>query len=208
MKKQVLIIIVNFVIFSLACSHDVKSKVQDNNEIQNAENKRIKAKADSALSFCKKNDLNTDYCFLIDFSKHSGKYRFFVWDFNTQSIKLSSLCAHGYGKESTVTKPVFSNVEGSYCSSIGKYKTGIRSYSQYGINVHYKLHGLEKTNNNAFKRFIVLHSHTPISNKEIYPGHLPLGYSQGCPVLSNESMKKIDEMLKKSEKSVLLWIYN
>ena len=95
---------------------------------------------------------NTNYCFLVDFSIHSGKRRFFVWDFKGDSVKYASLCAHGYGKNSTVSKPVFSNVEGSYCSSLGKYKVGIRSYSKWGINIHYKLHGLEATNDNAFKR--------------------------------------------------------
>ena len=96
-------------------------------------------------AYCDKNGCNTNYCFLVDFSIHSGKRRFFVWDFKGDSVKYASLCAHGYGKNSTLSKPVFSNVEGSYCSSLGKYKVGIRSYSKWGINVHYKLHGLEVT---------------------------------------------------------------
>ena len=147
------------------------------------------------------------YCFLIDFSIPSGKKRFFVWDFKGDSIKYSSLCAHGYGKESTLKKPVYSNVEGSYCSSLGKYKVGIRSYSKWGINVHYKLHGLEPTNSNAFKRYIVLHSYTPVPASEISPMYLPLGISQGCPVICDEVMRKVDALLKVEKKSVLLWIY-
>ena len=133
--------------------------------------------------------------------------RFFVWDFKGDSIKYSSLCAHGYGKESTPKKPVYSNVEGSYCSSLGKYKVGIRSYSKWGINVHYKLHGLESTNSNAFKRYIVLHSYTPVPTLEIYPMHLPLGISQGCPVICDDAMRKVDALLKVEKKPVLLWIY-
>ncbi len=78
---------------------------------------RLKLKADSAKAYCKQKGFNTDYCFLVDFKLHSGKQRFFVWDLKGDSIKHSSLCAHGYGKNSTVRKPVFSNVEGSYCSS-------------------------------------------------------------------------------------------
>ena len=169
---------------------------------------RLKLKADSAKVYCKQKGFNTDYCFLVDFKQHSGKQRFFVWDFKGDSIKYSSLCAHGYGKNSTVHKPVFSNVEGSYCSSLGKYKVGIRSYSKWGINVHYKLHGLEKTNNNAFKRIVVLHSYDPIPDENIYPEHLPLGMSQGCPVISNETMRQIDKLQKKATKPTLLWIYN
>mgnify|MGYP001756098008 CR=1 FL=1 len=123
---------------------------------------RLREKAQAGKAYCDKNGYNTNYCFLVDF-----------------------------GKNSTLSKPVFSNVEGSYCSSLGKYKVGIRSYSKWGINVHYKLHGLEVTNNNAFKRYIVLHSYTPMPEMEVYPLHLPLGISQGCPVISDEVMRKV-----------------
>lgn len=170
--------------------------------------KRLRAKADSAKTYCKQKGYNTQYCILIDFSIHSGKNRFYVWDFTQDTIKYKSLCCHGYGKESTQSKPVFSNVEGSYCSSLGMYKMGVRSYSSWGINTHYKMHGLEKTNSNAFKRIIVLHSHNPMPEEEIYPHHLPLGWSQGCPVISNNTMRKVDTLLKETKKPVLMWIYN
>jgi hypothetical protein len=52
-------------------------------------------------------------------------------------------------------KPVYSNVVGSNCTSLGKYKIGKRSYSNWGINIHYKMHGLESSNSNAFKRHVV-----------------------------------------------------
>ena len=89
-----------------------------------------------------------------------------------------------------------------------EYKVGIRAYSKWGINVHYKLHGLEPTNDNAFKRIVVLHSYTPLLATEVYPSHLPLGMSQGCPVICNETMRQIDVLLKAETKPVLLWIYN
>lgn len=169
---------------------------------------RLKLKADSARNYCRQHGLNTRYCFLVDFSIHSGRKRFFVWDFKGDSIKYASLCAHGYGKNSTTTKPVYSNVEGSSCSSLGQYKVGIRAHSKWGINVHYKLHGLESTNNNAYKRYVVLHSFTPVPKAEIYPMHLPMGMSQGCPVISNQTMTQIDALLKTLKEPLLLWIYN
>lgn len=168
---------------------------------------RLKAKADTAKQYSKSKGFSDKYCILIDFSIHSGKNRFFVWDFAKDTIKLQGLCCHGYGQQGTQKAPVFSNVEGSYCSSLGKYRVGDRAYSKWGINVHYKMHGLEKTNNNAFKRWIVLHSHTPMPKKEIFPTHLPLGWSQGCPVISDELMRKLDTLLKEEKKSLLLWIY-
>lgn len=180
---------------------------EENNKEQQAAFARLKAKADSARAYSKAKGFSLEYCFLVDFSIHSGKDRFFVWDFAKDTIKYSGLCCHGYGQRSTQIQPVFSNIEGSYCSSLGRYKVGERSYSQWGINVHYKLHGLDRSNNNAFRRWVVLHSHNPVSDTEIYPKHLPLGWSQGCPVLSNNMMRKIDQLMKESKKPVLLWVY-
>lgn len=211
MRKSALYIL--FIAFAASisfvmCSNTDKKTEEQKLVEENLAFKRLKAKADSAKMFCKQKDYNMQYCILIDFSIHSGKNRFFVWDFAKDTIRHESLCCHGYGKESTQSKPVFSNVEGSYCSSLGKYKIGVRSYSSWGINAHYKMHGLEKTNNNAFKRIVVLHSHNPVPEEEIYPKHLPLGWSQGCPVISNNIMRKVDALLKDTKKPVLMWIYN
>lgn len=176
----------------------------------NENDSRLENKAKEAFQFCDTNGFNTNFCILIDMSVHSGKKRMFVYDFNTSQVEWSALCAHGIGKDdkkSTGAKPVFGNEEGSLLTSLGKYKIGIRSYSQWGINVHYKLHGLESTNNNAYKRIVVLHSHSPVPSREIYPLHLPLGWSFGCPVTDDETMTYLDEKLNGVEKSVLLWIY-
>ena len=171
---------------------------------------RVNEKAEEALIFCKANEYNTDFCILIDMKIHSGKYRMFIYDFDAQKVERKALCAHGCGKgdkTSTSSQPLFGNEEGSLLTSLGKYKIGIRSYSQWGINVHYKMHGLEPTNNNAFKRIIVLHSHTPVPAIEIYPFHLPMGWSFGCPVTDDDTMTYLDTKLKNSKKPVLLWIY-
>ena len=170
---------------------------------------RLLAKADTAEAYCKEHKMNTDICFLIDMSIHSGKHRLFVWNFKKQEVLFSSLCCHGVGGESTQKKPEFSNVPGSNCTSLGKYKLGIRSYSNWGINIHYKMHGLEETNNNAYKRIVVFHSYTPVPEREIYPMHLPLGWSQGCPVVSNKAMRQADELLQEigTKEPVLMWIY-
>jgi len=159
-----------------------------------------------ALAFCQKNNMDTSIAILVDMSIHSGKNRLFVYDFKQKAISISGLCAHGVGGGSTPTKVVFSNKVGSYCTSLGKYKVKGRAYSNWGINVHYKMYGMENTNNNAFKRIVVLHSYTPVPNQEIYPQTL-FGQSAGCPVLSDATMRKIDALLKDRKKPVLLWIY-
>lgn len=164
-------------------------------------------KLSEALVFAKKNQLDATICIMVDMSIHSGKNRLFVYDFKQKKTIISGLCAHGVGGGSTATKPIFSNKAGSNCTSLGKYKVKNRAYSNWGINIHYKMYGLEQTNNNAFKRIVVLHSYTPIPSYEIYPQVL-FGQSAGCPVIADEQMKQIDKLLIKKKKGVLLWIYN
>jgi len=167
----------------------------------------LRSRAAEALAYCKAHGLDTGHCILVDFSIPSGRKRLFVWNFARDTVEIASLCAHGCGRGSTVYKPEFSNEPGSYCSSPGHYRTGARAYSQYGIHVHYKLYGMDRTNSNAFKRSIVLHSEDPVPEREIFPQYLPLGYSLGCPVVSNEAMRGIDALLRKKTRPVLLWIY-
>lgn len=170
-------------------------------------NTTLRSRADSAFNYCRAHQLDTTFCILIDMGMHSGKNRLFVWDFKQHKVVRAGLCCHGIGRGSTPDVPVFSNQSGSYCTSLGKYKTGKRAYSNYGLHIHYKLHGLEETNSNAFDRLIVLHSHTPMPYKEIYPQHLPLGYSLGCPVVSDSVMRDLDQRLQKAGHPVLLWIF-
>ncbi|QYJ67342.1 murein L,D-transpeptidase catalytic domain-containing protein [Flavobacterium litorale] len=162
-----------------------------------------------ALAFCKNENFCTDYYFLIDMSIHSGKNRFYIYDFNAKKITDKRLVTHGscdaYWQNPTkYTKAKFSNRAESHCSSKGKYKMGSRDYSSWGINVKYWLEGLEETNSNAKDRIIVLHSWDAVADKEIYPNYSPLSW--GCPAVSNNFMRQLDAKLKKTEKPVLLWI--
>jgi hypothetical protein len=168
-------------------------------------------KAKEALEYCKNQGFNTDFCILADMGIHSGKNRMFIWDFKNDSINKSGLCSHGcgdsqYSGDETRTAAIFSNIPDSHLSSLGKYKIGKRGYSNWGINVNYKLHGLETTNKNAYERLIVLHSWESVSNIPIYPSGTPEGW--GCPAVSNDMMKILDKKLKATSKPVLLWVFN
>ncbi len=172
---------------------------------------KIKKLSAEALSFCKENNFNTEFCFFIDMSIHSGKNRFFVWNLNEQSVTARGLVTHGCGSEGwsndgTKTTPQFSNVCDSHCSSLGKYKVSDRGYSQWGMNVKYLLYGLDSTNSNALKRTIVLHSWEAVSDEEIFPSGS--AESWGCPAVSNNFMEELDKLLKSSDKPVLLWVVN
>lgn len=167
-------------------------------------------KAAEALNYCRSRNFNTDFCVLIDMSLHSGVKRFFIWDFRTDTITNSFMVSHGccdkvWSRDYSKDAPVFSNKDGSHCSSLGKYKIGERAFSNWGIRIKYVLHGLEITNSNARARIIVLHSWPMVPDTEIYPAGTPEGW--GCPSVSNNSMWIIDGKLKTATKPVLMWIY-
>ncbi len=169
---------------------------------------RLRKKAGEALEYCRSHSMDTTFCLLVDMGIHSGKFRLFEWNFEEGTVVKSSLCSLGScgGDHNGIPKASdFSNVSGSGCSSLGKYRIGKRSYSNWGINVHYKLHGLESTNNNAFRRIIVLHSWANIKNEEIYPWKA--SESLGCPIVSDETMRYLDTRLRVKENKVLLWIF-
>lgn len=208
------------VLFFVSCQNDsrkslgaVLAKKETNVELKKPELDLVKTKkkAQEALEFCRSKKMNTDFCILIDMSLHSGVNRFVIWDFKEEKISGQHLVGHGCGNntwssDESKEDPTFSNEDGSHLSSLGKYKLSGRGHSDWGINVKYLMHGLEETNSNAIKRFIVFHSWNLMSDKEVFPKGSPEGW--GCPTISNNAMRKIDPMIEKSEKPVLMWIYN
>lgn len=175
-----------------------------------ADHTKTKQKGEEALKFCQSNQLNTDFCILIDMSLHSGVKRFFVWNFKNNTLSKQYLVGHGCGSQpwsmdGSKDAPEFSNEDGSHLSSLGKYKLEGRGYSEWGIHVKYLMHGLEKTNSNALKRFIVFHSWNLMSDEEVFPKGSPEGW--GCPTISNNAMNEIDPVIQKSTKPILMWIY-
>lgn len=167
-------------------------------------NDEVKTKVNTALQFCKQKGLNTEICLLANMQRHSGEYRFYIYSFSLDSVVHAGLVAHGCGEELFALKPVFSNVPGSNCTSLGRYKIGTSYYGNYGKA--YKLFGLDSTNSNAFRRYVVLHSYAQMPHEETYP--IPIMNSQGCPMLSEKFMKTVSEYIVKSSKPMLLWIYS
>jgi hypothetical protein len=172
---------------------------------------KTRQKAQEAFRFCQQNRYNSDFCVLIDFSLHSGVKRLFIWNFQHDSIAGSFMVSHGcgdnpWGFDRSRENPLFSNRAESHCSSLGKYRIGEKGGSSFGIGIKYLLHGLEPSNNNALTRAIVLHSWDWVTDEERYPRGTSEGW--GCPAVSNDAMRKLDMMLEKTYKPVLMWIYN
>jgi len=171
---------------------------------------KLRQKAAAAKAYCEKKKFNTDFCLLADMSIHSGYERMVTWNFTTDTIENTMLVGHGCGSnrwsaDESKDAPVFSNKDGSHCSSLGKYKIGARGVSQWGIKVKYLLHGLEASNSNALKRTIVLHSWELMPEAPVYPAGSPEGW--GCPTLSDNNMRLLDEKLQQQRKPTLLWMF-
>lgn len=175
-------------------------------------------RAEEALEYCREKGYSTEYCLLVDYGRHSGRVRFFVWDFEKGKPVVKSLCAHGYGKGSTARRPVFSNEPGSFCSSLGHYRVGKeKTMSKPKGRKAFLLYGKDKTNSNALKRGILIH---PVSlpNFATYPLMIPvkvhkiLGHkirpkSEGCITIPFRKYEKVVETVKSSSKPLMLWVY-
>ncbi|UXR64006.1 murein L,D-transpeptidase catalytic domain family protein [Bdellovibrio bacteriovorus] len=86
----------------------------------------------------------------------SNNKRMYVVDMKT-GLVTRYLTAHGKGSDPSHTgyAKKFSNVEGSNMSSIGMYVTGAEYSGKHGRSM--RLIGLEKTNDQAMNRAIVVH---------------------------------------------------
>lgn len=145
---------------------------------------------------------NKEIVFLIDMKIMSGKNRFFVYDLKNNKVIDQGLVAHGVGSGMSIGNLKFSNLPNSYCTSLGKYSIGSSYNGQYGKS--YKLFGLDKTNNNAISRNIVLHKYDKIPYDE---QNLPICNSLGCPMVNETYYKRIEKIIDSSKSPIILDIY-
>lgn len=162
------------------------------------------------IKYTSKKGLDSTFAIIIDYKKHSGLKRAYMLDLINMQAFDSFIVSHGcgdnqWGSDESKTNPKFSNEFESHLSSLGKYKLGKRSASQWGTGIKYFMFGLESTNNNAYKRTIVLHGWSSIPDSNLYPNGCPEGW--GCPAVSNNTMYKLDSILQKTTQPVLLWAY-
>jgi hypothetical protein len=163
---------------------------------------KIKLKTAEAKSFIKQKGYNNYYCFLIDMSLPSGQNRFFVYDLKKDTIRNAALVTHGRCNQLWLEGRKYSNKPGCGCTSLGKYKVGYSYNGRFGLA--YKLYGLDKTNSNAFKRYVVLHAHECVPETEAKD---EICQSDGCPTVSPRFLLQLKTIINTSGKPLLLWIY-
>ena len=198
--KQFLLLFFSFILISC------ELKSQENQSIQYANPEaKISQKIADLKAFLKESNYNSDKAFLIDFSISSSKFRFFVVDLKTGRIIQRGLVAHGDGSEDGKINGIlkFSNIDGSHCSSLGKYIIEEKYNGKFGMS--YRLTGLDETNSNARARAIVLHKLNCVPDVE-QKDEICLSF--GCPMVSDNFFKILEQQIDKSNKKILIYAYN
>ena len=154
-------------------------------------------------SYVNQHDYEKNFCFLVDMTRPSSDNRFLVYNLVRDSVESLGKVSHGRCNEEWLEGRKYSNNPGSGCSSLGKYRIGIKYTGRYGLA--FKLNGLDSTNSNAYVRNIVLHAH------ECVPGEndpsLTICQSDGCVMVSSPFLQTLAEKIKNARKPVLLWLY-
>jgi hypothetical protein len=170
----------------------------------NAEAGRLSEKLKELKAFAVAHGYNSRIAFLADMQLASGKNRLFVCDISGDSILQAGLVAHGSGNKAFSFSPVFSNTDGSGCSSLGRYRIGRSYIGRFGLA--YTLYGLDKTNDQAIRRHVVLHAYSCIPETETEP--YPICNSLGCAMVSPGFLRRLQPVIDGSHQPILLWIFD
>lgn len=163
---------------------------------------------DLAIKGLKKLDINgslqnPNIVTIADYSQSSNKKRLYVIDLLHKKLLFNTYVAHGRNTGGEFAKS-FSNVEGSFKSSLGFYITEnpiIGSHTGFSLLID----GVEKGfNDHAIKRAIIIHA-AEYATENFIKKNGRLGRSYGCPSVPPEMNKPIIDAIKGG---TCLFIYN
>lgn len=138
---------------------------------------------------------------IIDYSLPSTQRRMWVVDVAKRKVIYHTHVAHGSGSGG-VKAQRFSDVPGSYQSSLGVFVTGKTYQGKHGLSL--TLHGLEKgINGNAERRRIVVHAANYV-NSTANKAEARVGRSWGCPALNTQIARPVIQAIKEGS---LLFAY-
>jgi hypothetical protein len=163
---------------------------------------KMQLKVAEAIKFIQQKNYNESVCFLVDMSLPSNQNRFFVYDLKNDSLQTTGLVTHGRCNQNWLEGRKYGNTVGCGCTSLGKYRIGNPYNGRFGLA--FKLYGLDKTNDKAFDRFVVLHSHSCVPETEVKED---ICQSDGCPTVAPGFLQQLKSIINASKKPVLLWIY-
>ncbi|MBO4753729.1 MAG: murein L,D-transpeptidase catalytic domain family protein [Bacteroidales bacterium] len=159
-----------------------------------------------AKDYARVRNLNDRYCIFVDYSIPSGTPRVFVWSFEKEKVVYKTYTMHGPGMGSTAEKPVFSNLPGSKCSSLGHFAVtkvhGTRNKRGFRIK------GLDIANKTAYARGLMIHRAKWVDTN-CWREYIPLQPKccLGCITVSSKGMNYLEKLIKGEEKQILLWSF-
>ena len=170
------------------------------------EYKTIEERAEKALAFAKRHNMNEHYALFVDYGIPSGKPRLFVWNFQHKKIVASTYVMHGPGGDSTAEQPHFSNQPGSECSSLGRFL--VTKDHGHSLKRSFRLKGMDFDNQSAYARGLMIHSSSWV-DKWCWKKYIPLHRSscQGCVTVSSRGMNYLWPLINKEQKPMLLWSF-
>lgn len=136
---------------------------------------------------------------LIDYTAPSNRRRMFLVDRKTGGVSTMAV-AHGRFESGFLKRRTkknhnsvrwakyFSNSKGSNAPATGFYLAGQEYYGKWDRSL--VLNGIEKSNDNACERAVVIHAHKMVSNNKAYV------MSSGCPMVSKKNLDHVVDILK------------
>lgn len=138
---------------------------------------------------------------VIDYSQPSTVQRLWIFDMARDRLLHREFVTHGSGSGENHARR-FSNLEGSYQTSLGLYRTAETYNGKNGYSL--RMDGLDPGfNDNARQRAIVMHG-AWYANPDMIRSQGRLGRSQGCPALREQVARVIIDELQQSN---LLFAY-
>lgn len=139
---------------------------------------------------------------IVDFSQSSKNKRLYVIDLQNKTLLFNTFVAHGRNTGDEFARQ-FSNVSGSYQSSLGFYITREKAIG-HSVGLSLILEGVERGfNDNAMKREIVIHG-AEYATETFIRKTGRLGRSFGCPSLPPGLIKQVADAIKEGS---CLFIY-
>ena len=136
---------------------------------------------------------NQRYLTIADMSMASSHPRLYIIDMDKQQVLLQTFVSHGKNSGLLFAEE-FSNLVGSFKSSLGFYITGKPYQGKHGTSLILK--GVEMgINDKAEERAIVLHG-AAYANPDFVEQQGYLGRSLGCPAVPNNQVKEIIQAIQ------------
>jgi hypothetical protein len=169
-----------------------------------SEYKTIEERAEKALDFARRHNMNEHFALFVDYGIPSGTPRLFVWDFRQKKIVASTYVMHGPGGGSTDKIPRFSNKPGSECSSLGRFLVTKEHGNR--LKRSFRLKGMDMDNQSAYARGLMIHRSRWVDS-HCWMRYIPLHRvsCQGCVTVSSRGMNYLWSLINKEKKPLLLW---